>query len=69
MNNEEFNIGDIVQTKKSHPCGCDKWEIVRTGVDVKIKCLQCGRIILLSRIEFKKKIKKIIEKHQDYSDN
>jgi hypothetical protein len=62
MNNAEFNIGDIVQTKKQHPCGCDKWEIIRTGVDIKIKCVQCGRIILLPRLEFKKKIKKIIEK-------
>jgi len=58
----EFELGDIVQTKKPHPCGSDKWEIVRTGVDIKIKCLQCGRIVLLSRIELKKKAKKIIKK-------
>jgi hypothetical protein len=56
-----FNVGDIVQTKKKHPCGCDQWMIVRTGIDVKIKCLQCERIIMLPRLEFRKKVKKIIK--------
>lgn len=65
MIKEEFHLGDIVQTKKTHPCGCDRWIIVRIGVDIKIKCLQCGRIILLPRLEFRKKIKKIIKKSQN----
>jgi hypothetical protein len=57
---EPIALGDIIQTKKPHPCGCDRWEVVRIGVDMKIKCLQCGRIIMLPRIELKRKTKKII---------
>lgn len=45
----EYKLGDIVQTKKVHPCGSDKWEIVRVGVDFKLKCLGCGHIITLAR--------------------
>lgn len=47
--------------KKSHPCGNNEWEIVRVGADIKIKCLKCKRTILLPRIEFNKKMKKIIK--------
>ena len=38
-----MKLGDIVQTKKPHPCGGVRWEIVRTGSDWKIRCLTCGR--------------------------
>ena len=48
--------------KKGHPCGENLWEIVRLGADIRIKCTKCGRIVMIPRIEFNKKIKKIIEK-------
>ena len=57
---KEYKLGSIVIMKKEHPCGENKWEIVRIGADIKIKCLKCGRNIMLPRIEFNKKIKKII---------
>ena len=47
--------------KKEHPCGCSEWQITRLGADIKIKCLNCGRSIMLSRIDFNKKIKKVIK--------
>ncbi|WP_423230447.1 DUF951 domain-containing protein [Clostridium amylolyticum] len=53
-------MGDIVQMKKMHPCGTDKWEIIRMGADIKIKCTGCGRIIMLSRSKFEKDIKKVL---------
>ncbi len=46
--------------KKPHPCGHNEWEITRIGADIKIKCLNCGRSIMLPRPEFNKKLKKII---------
>ena len=45
--------------KKDHPCGNNKWEITRLGADIKIKCCNCGRSIMLSRIDFNKKLKKV----------
>ena len=59
-NNLKYEIGTKVMMKKKHPCGSNEWEITRLGADIKIKCLNCGRTILIPRIEFNKKVKKII---------
>lgn len=56
----ELNVGDVIKMKKKHPCGSNEWEITRVGADIKIKCLNCGRSIMLPRIEFNKKLKKVI---------
>ena len=59
--NNEYKLGSKVIMKKPHPCGINEWEITRVGADIKIKCLGCGRSIMLPRIELNKKLKKIIE--------
>lgn len=56
----DYKLGSIVMMKKQHPCGSNKWEIIRIGADIKIKCLNCNRTIMLPRVEFNKKIKKVI---------
>ena len=56
-----INVGDRVEMKKQHPCGTNKWKITRVGADIKIKCLACNREIMLSRMDFNKRIKKVIE--------
>lgn len=56
----DYKIGSIVVMKKQHPCGTNKWEIIRDGADIKIKCLECNRTIMLPRMEFNKKVKKVI---------
>ncbi len=60
INNLKYDLGTKVIMKKQHPCGSNEWEITRVGADIKIKCLNCGRTILIPRIEFNKKLKKII---------
>ena len=57
----EYNLGDKVIMKKKHPCGTNEWEIIRMGADIKIKCLNCSRSIMIPRIEFNKKLKKVIK--------
>ena len=57
----KYELGSKVIMKKQHPCGTNEWEIVRVGADIKIKCLKCGRTVLIPRIEFNKKLKKVIE--------
>lgn len=57
---KEYKIGSIVMMKKAHPCGTNEWEITRLGADIKIKCIKCGRTVMLPRIDFNKKLKKII---------
>lgn len=60
----EYKVGDKVITRKAHPCEkrSNEWEIIRVGADIKIKCLGCGNIIMLSRYKFEKSIKEIISK-------
>lgn len=60
-----FNLGDIVEMKKGHPCGGNQWEIVRLGADIKIKCKNCGRLVMISRADFNKRVKKVIFSSED----
>ena len=56
---KEYKLGSVVVMKKQHPCGSNSWEITRVGADIRIKCLNCGRSIMIPRIEFNKKLKSI----------
>ena len=56
---KEYKLGSIVIMKKNHPCGGNKFEVVKMGADIKIKCLECGHLVMLPRIDFNKRIKKI----------
>ena len=60
-NNLNYTLGTKVVMKKQHPCGGNEWEITRLGADIKIKCLACNRSIMMDRIEFDKKLKKVEE--------
>ncbi len=61
-------LGDVVQMRKAHPCGSDKWTIVRTGADVKIRCQGCGRLVMLDRAEFEKRVKKLVQHASEADD-
>ena len=58
---KEYKLGSIIIMKKQHPCGENRWEVIRTGVDVKIRCTKCNREIMLSSLDFEKKLKKVVE--------
>lgn len=55
-----YDLNSVVEMKKQHPCGSNEWEIIRMGMDIRIKCLGCGHSVLIPRRDFDKKIKKII---------
>lgn len=55
----DIHVGDIVTTKKSHPCGSHDFEIMRTGIDFRIRCQGCEKQIWIERRNFEKRIKKI----------
>ena len=61
MENIEYTLHDKVVMKKKHPCGTNEWEIVRLGADIKIECCNCKRTVMIPRIEFNKKLKKVIK--------
>jgi hypothetical protein len=56
-----YDLNDVVEMKKAHPCGENRWEIIRMGMDIRIKCLKCGHMVMMPRREFEKKMKKVVE--------
>ena len=57
---EELLLGDIVKMRKVHPCGSDLWTVIRVGADIKIRCEGCGRIVMMDRADFVKRMKKVV---------
>lgn len=53
----EVRLGDTVRLRKVHPCGGYDWEVVRLGADIGLRCLTCGRRVLLPRSELEKRLK------------
>ena len=60
----KLNLGDIVVMKKPHPCGSKEFEITRLGVDYKLKCLGCGREVMIPRIKAEKNIRAVRAKDE-----
>lgn len=55
-------LGDVVQTRKTHPCGSDQWKIERLGADVGIRCLGCGRYVLMERAKLERRIRRFVSR-------
>ena len=60
MERKKFQLNDIVEMKKQHPCGTNRWKIIRLGADIRIKCEGCQHSVMIPRIEFEKKMKKVL---------
>ena len=54
--------GDIVRLKKPHPCGTNAWEIMRLGIDVKLRCTGCGQIVRIPRPRLERRVREIVKK-------
>lgn len=65
MEKKEFNLHDVVEMKKPHPCGTNQWQIIRMGADIRIKCVGCDHSVMLPRREFTRKLKKILQRHDE----
>ncbi|HML45236.1 MAG TPA: DUF951 domain-containing protein [Clostridia bacterium] len=59
---DDIQLGDVVQMRKTHPCGSDRWTVIRTGADIKIRCQGCNRIVMMDRADFVKRRKKVLER-------
>ncbi|WP_341280276.1 DUF951 domain-containing protein [Paenibacillus sp. FSL H8-0537] len=60
MERKQFELGDVVQMKKQHPCGSNEMEIIRMGMDIRIKCVGCKHSVLIPRAKFEKNMKKVL---------
>ena len=59
---DEIRVGDVITTRKPHPCGSGEWTVIRTGADIKIRCSGCGRIVMLDRDSFLRRRKAVISR-------
>ena len=60
----DLQLHDILELKKDHPCGSRRWEVLRVGMDFKIRCTGCGREVMLPRAKIEKNIKKVVKPGQ-----
>ena len=60
MEQKQYNLYDVVEMKKAHPCGENRWKIIRMGMDIRIKCEGCDHSVMIPRREFDRKVKKYL---------
>lgn len=61
----DLRVGDIITTRKNHPCGSNEFKIMRTGIDFRVKCLGCNKQIWITRQKLEKRIKKVDRKENE----
>ncbi len=64
-----FFLGDIVKMRKPHPCGADNWEVLRTGMDFRLKCCGCGRLVMLPRKKVERGMKAFVKRGPGYEED
>lgn len=62
-----YQVGSLVEMKKTHACTIKEtgkkancWEVTRVGADIKIRCSNCDHVVMLSRHDFERKLKKVL---------
>ncbi|MFB5190906.1 DUF951 domain-containing protein [Alicyclobacillus fastidiosus] len=64
----EYGMHDIVRMKKPHACGENAWEVIRLGMDIRIKCQKCGHSVLIPRARFDRLVRKVLVAHEGRED-
>jgi hypothetical protein len=61
----DVRVGDVLTMKKQHPCGSNRWRVLRIGADFKMRCLGCDHEIMTARSKIEKNIRKIERENED----
>ena len=64
METVEVQVGDSVRLRKAHPCGGDTWQVTRIGTDIGLRCLTCGRLVLLPRTVFRRRLRVVLPRRE-----
>ncbi len=62
---DDIMPGDVVRTRKAHPCGGDEWTVIRTGADIKIRCNTCGHMVMMDRETFLRRRKALVSRPEN----
>lgn len=60
----EINVGDVVELKKTHPCGGKTWRVLRVGLDIGLECTTCNRYVLIPRRRFERSVKRFVSRDE-----
>ncbi len=55
----DIQVGDVLEMKKPHPCGSSRWQVLRVGMDFKLRCLGCGREMMVPRVKAEKAVRHV----------
>ena len=61
----ELQVGDVIKMKKQHPCGENRWKLVRVGMDIKMECLGCCHRVMLPRKQVEKGFRGFLERNKE----
>ena len=57
---EQILVGDVITTRKAHPCGSSEWEVLRIGADFRLRCCGCGHEVMGARSKFERNVKAVL---------
>lgn len=63
----EVNVGDVVELRKTHPCGGQTWRVLRVGLDIGMECATCNRYVLVPRRRFERSVKCFVSRGEEPS--
>ena len=55
----DIHVGDVLELKKEHPCGSRRWQVLRVGMDFRLRCMGCGHELMIPRSKAEKNIRKV----------
>ncbi len=61
----DIRVNDVLVMKKNHPCGCNKFLVLRSGMDFKLQCEKCGHEIMIPRNKAEKNIRQVIREENE----
>ncbi len=65
----DVRINDVVELKKQHPCGSKQWQVLRIGMDFRLRCNGCRHELMIPRSKIEKNIRKIIRTENSNTDS
>lgn len=63
----DIHVGDVLELKKEHPCGSRQWQVLRVGMDFRLRCMGCGHELMIPRSKAEKSIKKVIRPGEEHT--
>lgn len=56
----KVHVDDTVTMRKPHACGGFDWVVTRVGADIGLRCVKCGRRVMIPRDEFDRRVRKLV---------